>query len=186
MPLRWSFRIGMTNPYQSPRSTLAARQRPDVRSRRFPTQRLVARFVSTMIWITAGLGILYCPSSIAAVVSRGIGAGASDVVATAGYWTMTLASGSFCVSLIFWAVRLWTGRPGAAQVVIRLFLAEVAYLFAVASICLAPEIARSIGPLVGVANGGLMAQFGILLPLWAPLLLLAFRIHEIPEPVQVR
>jgi hypothetical protein len=48
---------------------------------------------------------------------------------------------------------------------------EVIYFFGVGALWLFPAIGMSVGAATGVANGGLMAQFLILFPLWAPVVL---------------
>ena len=48
---------------------------------------------------------------------------------------------------------------------------EVIYFFCIGISWLAPNAGMSIATATGVANGGLMAQFIILFPLWAPLVL---------------
>jgi len=48
-------------------------------------------------------------------------------------------------------------------------LFEVMYFFFIAMLWIHPEFGLSIGAATGVANGGLMFQFLIGFPLWAPL-----------------
>ncbi len=78
-----------------------------------------------------------------------------------------------CVT--FYAVLAWCGvrfvrlRPGAAWPFTVLMIVEVVYFFSVAAFAMrVPDVGMSIAGALGVANGGLMAQFVILFPLWGP------------------
>jgi len=48
---------------------------------------------------------------------------------------------------------------------------EIIYFIAVSASWMAPTLGKSVAAATGVANGGMMFQFGILFPLWAPLVL---------------
>ena len=50
-------------------------------------------------------------------------------------------------------------------------IAEVVYFFSISILWLVPKINMSVAAATGVANGGLMIQFIILLPIWAPIVL---------------
>jgi len=58
------------------------------------------------------------------------------------------------------SVRLLTG----------ILIFEVVYFFSIRALWLIPGGGLSIGAATGVANGGLMAQFVLVFPLWGPLL----------------
>ncbi|MDZ4657294.1 MAG: hypothetical protein SH868_06905 [Bythopirellula sp.] len=75
------------------------------------------------------------------------------------------------IMLIACGIDLVRSRLRWSLLVILVLLFEVGYFFAVGSIWLAPNIGQSVAAATGVANGGLMAQFIIFFPLWAPLLL---------------
>jgi hypothetical protein len=78
----------------------------------------------------------------------------------------------FCyVVLLVCAVDLVRSRLRWSRLVTLILILEVGYFFAVGSLWLEPTIGHSVAAATGVANGGLMAQFIILLPLWGPLLL---------------
>jgi hypothetical protein len=75
------------------------------------------------------------------------------------------------VILLVCGIDLVRSRLRWSRLVSFLMLFEVVYFFAIGSLWLEPTIGLSVGAATGVANGGLMAQFIILLPLWGPLLL---------------
>lgn len=58
-----------------------------------------------------------------------------------------------------------------------MLLFEIVYFFSLGMLWLAPSMGMSVAAATGVANGGLMAQFLILFPLWAPLLAFWARRH---------
>ena len=47
---------------------------------------------------------------------------------------------------------------------------EFIYLFLVSMLWLVPELGKSVAGATGIANGGMMVQFIVFFPLWAPLL----------------
>jgi hypothetical protein len=75
------------------------------------------------------------------------------------------------VVLFLCGVDLVRSRLRGSRLVILVLLFEVGFFLAVASLWREPTIGPSVGAATGVANGGMMAQFMILLPIWAPLLL---------------
>jgi hypothetical protein len=80
-----------------------------------------------------------------------------------------------CVTCFFalaWGgYRLLQRRLTATRLLVGVWLFELVYLFVVAVTWRAPGIGPSIAGATGVANGGLMVQYMILLPLWGPLVL---------------
>jgi len=77
-----------------------------------------------------------------------------------------------CYLLLSWlGIRLLLGRTFRGQVFNGLMIFEVLYFLCLGPLWLTPVIGRSIAASTGVATGGLMAQFLILFPIWAPFLL---------------
>ena len=78
----------------------------------------------------------------------------------------------FCFLVLFvCGIDLARSRLRWSRLVTMILLFEVDYSIAVGVLWLEPSIGRSIAAATGVANGGMMPQFIILLPLWGPLLL---------------
>lgn len=70
--------------------------------------------------------------------------------------------------LTVFGIQFLRGRTAHARAFTGLLIFEVFYFFLIAMLWLVPGIGMSVGAATGVANGGLMAQFVILFPLWAP------------------
>jgi hypothetical protein len=75
------------------------------------------------------------------------------------------------VALVVCGFDLVRCRLRWSGLAIFILLLEVGYFFAVGSLWFEPTIGGSVAAATGVANGGLMAQFVILFPLWGPLTL---------------
>ncbi len=76
---------------------------------------------------------------------------------------------SYCL-LAMIGVQLFRMRVQYIWWLVVLLSVEVIYFFGVGESWLAPRVGVSIGAATGVANGGLMVQFFLLFPLWAPIL----------------
>lgn len=75
------------------------------------------------------------------------------------------------VLLLVLGIDLLRSRLRWSRLLTGLLIFEVVYFFSIALFWLVPSIGMSVGAATGVANGGLMFQFIILFPLWAPLIL---------------
>ena len=75
------------------------------------------------------------------------------------------------VILLVCGIELVRSRLRWSRLATFVLLFEVGYFFAVGTLWLQPTFGKSIAAATGVANGGLMAQFVVLFPLWGPLLL---------------
>jgi hypothetical protein len=74
-----------------------------------------------------------------------------------------------CYVVLLWAgYRLARQRLSASGLLISAWLFEIGYFLAVGVSWHIPGVGESIAGASGVANGGMMAQFFILLPLWGP------------------
>lgn len=60
-------------------------------------------------------------------------------------------------------------RPRVINLFIGVLLFEVIYFFAISAMWMVSAIGMSIGAATGIANGGMMMQFVILFPVWAPI-----------------
>jgi len=90
----------------------------------------------------------------------------------AAFYGMSAVCVACYVGLLTCSVDLIRTRLRWLHFLIGIFIFEVAYFLAVAAFWLQPTIGRSVGAATGVANGGMMAQLGILFPFWAPIALL--------------
>jgi hypothetical protein len=85
------------------------------------------------------------------------------------------------VCILLFLVLLWGGyhlarrRLSVAGVLAVAWLFEIAYIVAIRYTSRFSDIGGSIAGAAGVANGGMMAQFFILLPFWGPLAMLWVR-----------
>lgn len=85
------------------------------------------------------------------------------------YIMSAICMGCYALLTIF-GVQFIRGRAFHVGWFTTLLLFEIVYFFSLGMLWLAPSIGMSIAAATGVANGGLMAQFLIFFPLWAPLL----------------
>ena len=85
----------------------------------------------------------------------------------------------FC--LIGFSIDFIRGNFRTVILFTGVLIIEVVYFFGIGFLWLHPTIGRSIAGASGVANGGLMAQFVILLPVWAPILLWVAKRKQLPK-----
>ena len=123
--------------------------------------------------LSAIFGLYYSGTSLFAA----FGGRFSELVAQrklAGFYPTFYFMSCVCITcyllLLVSSVNLLLGRLRWSRLLTAVVIFEVAYFAAVAALWLSP-FGMSVGAATGVANGGLMAQFVILFPLWAPLLL---------------
>jgi hypothetical protein len=88
------------------------------------------------------------------------------------FYTMSAICVFFYVLLVFFSIQIIRTQKAYIWPLTILLVSEVIYFFALGTLWLHPKWGMSIGAATGVANGGLMIQFVILFPLWAPILLL--------------
>lgn len=148
------------------------------------TQCIVARCVAVAVLVSASLGLLYNLSSMPNILSRDRVVWVTPQYFDVAYWTMSLICIAFYAGLICYALRLWGGLPGSARAITCLLAGEVAYFFGISLLWLMPTIGLGVGAATGVANGGLMVQFLVLLPLWVPAAFLIFRLYESTSPIE--
>ncbi len=87
------------------------------------------------------------------------------------FYTMSGICVACYLILFVCGIDLVRSRLRWVRLVTLILLFEVGYFFAVGSLWLEPTIGRSVGAATGVSNGGMMAQYIILFPMWGPLLL---------------
>jgi hypothetical protein len=138
------------------------------------SRNIPAIVVGVALLLTAGFGLYY--NGLTAI---GMWQHASDPPLrsyderhfVAAYVLMWLVC-TFCyLALMVCGVDLVRSKVRWARTVTLILVFEVVYFFTISLLWVMPSIGTSVAAATGVANGGLMAQFVILLPLWAPLLL---------------
>jgi hypothetical protein len=143
--------------------------------------------VGVVLVIAAGLGLLYNAMTLNAAWAGAFAQLSSDENLPYFYHALGLMS-AFCIlcylTLIVCGIDLVRSRLRWSRLVTLILILEVGYFFAVGSLWLEPTIGHSVAAATGVANGGLMVQFAILLPLWAPLVLWWARSREAARMVE--
>lgn len=130
--------------------------------------------VGASLLLTAGIGLFYNSATLTAALSEAFESLLQEHDLPYFYqaYYIMLGTCTLCyVVLMVCGIDLVRSRLRTSRLVTLILILEVGYFFAVGSLWLAPGIGRSIGAATGVANGGLMVQFIVFLPLWAPLLL---------------
>jgi hypothetical protein len=131
----------------------------------------LATGVGIVTIVCATLGLLYTAHHLAFSVAGGF----ADLVREHGmtwFYPAFYAMSAICVAC--YTVLLWAGyrlarrRMSASRVLIGVWLFEIGYFLGLGLSWHIPDLGMSIAGASGVANGGLMAQFFILLPLWGP------------------
>jgi hypothetical protein len=121
--------------------------------------------------ICAALGLLYNAQGFMVSLTGGF----ADVVREhrmiwfyPAFYTMS----AICIAC--YVVLLWAGycltrqRFSTSGLLISVWLFEIGYFLALGMSWRVPSLGESIAGATGVANGGMMVQFSILLPLWGP------------------
>ena len=86
------------------------------------------------------------------------------------FYTLSAICIVFYVLLGWVGVAFVIGRSGLWSLFVALMVAEVTFFIAVTALWRYSPHAMSIAAASGVSSGGLMAQFIILFPLWAPII----------------
>lgn len=132
----------------------------------------VALAIVGVVAILCGLfGLFYNYSSFSALIVQGKHEFDPEIpYFNAVFFTMSAICVLCYIVLIVCGVQLARKRLAWVWVFIGVQMFEVIYFFSIALLWLvgiaAPRFGSSVAAATGVANGGLMAQFLILLPLW--------------------
>lgn len=127
----------------------------------------VFRLIGTVAILTAAFGLWFSATALIGVFFSGralpdsVGFFAAFSIMTA----VCLACYLFLLMAGFQILRLrleWIRRLG------MLLAFEVAWFFTIGLLWFLPGLGESVAEATGIANGGLMAQFLIGFPLWAP------------------
>jgi hypothetical protein len=136
--------------------------------------RVLVVIVGAIAVLTALCGLYYNSASLSTALCGGF----SDLVGqhevTYFYPAFYVMSGICIVCyllLLVVGVDLLRARLRWSRFLTGVLIFEVVYFFSIGVLWLMPNVGMSVGAATGVANGGLMVQFIILFPLWAPLVL---------------
>jgi hypothetical protein len=158
-------------------SALAASK---ARARR-PRGRGPAIALAIVTLVCALLGVAYNVTTLAHVLGGSGDAAAEAYELThfrAAFYVMSAVCLACYAALVLGGWRLLRGHSNAAVLLVCVWLFEVVYFACVAAAWFLPGIGASIAGATGVANGGLMYQFALFLPVWGPLVALWFRYRQ--------
>ncbi len=116
-------------------------------------------------------GLFYNSSSLISAFSGVFGNKEDQPYFYAAFYSMSVICILFYICLIGFSIDLIRGHFRTIIPFTGVLIVEVIYFFSIGTLWLHPKFGMSIAAATGVANGGLMAQFTILLPLWAPIVL---------------
>ncbi|XZE42740.1 hypothetical protein SH467x_002272 [Pirellulaceae bacterium SH467] len=140
-------------------------------TRRTLAQRYVSYAIAALLIIAAVLGLLYNASSLSAAFSGAFDK-VPDIAALPHFYTAFYLMSAICIVcylfIIVASVGLCLGSATCARLLAILLLFEVFYFFAIGALWTLPIVGPGIGAATGVANGGLMVQFLLLMPIWIP------------------
>ena len=128
---------------------------------------VLLKVVGVLSILTSAFGLIYNEVSIPTLLTN-----RPYDPNTPGFLPAFLIMSAVCIG--FYVVLLVIGiqfvreRLGLIPLFVRLMACEIAYFILTGLLWLAPAVGSSVAAATGVANGGLMAQFIILFPLWAP------------------
>lgn len=136
--------------------------------RKWPRHAL--RFLGVASIILAGCGLWYNLIGLGA----SFGADANTPYFWHAYYTMTAICMACYLSLLFIAIQFIRLKTSWFKAFVCVVVFEVAYFFGIGIISMSvfwssPDLVLSVAAAFGVANGGLMFQFGTLFPIWGPL-----------------
>lgn len=132
------------------------------------------RIVAALGIVGALLGLAYNASTLA--FSRAV-FDATDTASKFGPHVATAfyALSASCVALYLLllasGVQLWRGRLGWWRVLAAVSILEVVLWYAAGAMWRHPEWGKSVASATGISMGGMTAQFLLLFPFWAPVVL---------------
>jgi len=133
---------------------------------------VIATAIGIVALLCAAFGVFYNVNSCTVAMRGGFDSLVAQHELSRFYPAFFIMS-AICVTfyiLLFWCgVQFLRRRSRAVLPFTVLMIVEVVYFFTIALFGLhVPELGISIAAAYGVANGGLMAQFVILFPVWGP------------------
>ncbi len=152
----------------------AFKERPFIRSSRAR----VATALGIVTLVCAFLGLAYNWFSLTFGPSDAVDAVVREYQLT-HFYSAFYAMSAICIAC--YLALLWGGfqvvrrRFPVSSLLTGVWLFEIAYYLVIQLLCRIPGVGPSIGGAMGLANGGLMVQFLLLLPIWGPLVILWLR-----------
>jgi hypothetical protein len=144
------------------------------------TPKIILRVIGVIAVLCAGFGLYYNAATLKVSFSGAFTAGEpqdhSPYFSPAFYIMSAVCIACYAMLTIF-GVQFIRGRAAHSWPFTALLIFEVVYFFCIGVLWSAPGLGMSVAAATGVANGGLMAQFLILFPLWAPPLAFWARSH---------
>jgi hypothetical protein len=134
--------------------------------------------VAILTGLAALLGLAYNGASLASSLAMGFNdpeTMAETPYIAPAYYIMSAVCVVSYVLLIWGSYRMARGSTLAPWLLIGVWLFEIVYFLGVNASWLHPEWGMSIAAATGIANGGMMVQFMILLPIWGPIVVLFLR-----------
>lgn len=128
--------------------------------------------IATLLVVTGLLGLFYNAGSLFAAFSGAFDE-APDVADLPHFYTAFYVMSTICIgcyfAIIAASVGLCLGSATCARLLAMVLLFEVLYFFVISSMWTLPSAGLGIGTATGIANGGLMFQFLLLMPIWIPI-----------------
>jgi hypothetical protein len=137
--------------------------------------RTIALVTAIITIACAVFGVLYNGWSLAADLGGAFTEAARDPEMQhfyGAFYTMSAVSIACYLTLLVGGVQLVRRRRWAPWLLLGVWVFEIVYFFAVGALWRVSAIGPSVAGATGVANGGMMAQFFILLPIWGPVVVL--------------
>lgn len=128
---------------------------------------VLLRITGVVAILVSGLGLAYNVSNLFTDFSS-----FADELELEYFYTAFYSMSAICIAcylaILLCGIQFVRLRTNLRFLFVGVLIFEVLYFFAIAAMWLIPSIGRSVGGATGVANGGLMFQFVVLFPLWAP------------------
>ena len=155
-------------------SSDAEEKSPIHKPRAAKTAKVLVVTIGLVAVLAALFGLYYNSMSL----SSALGGAFADMAAEKGLIFMMPAfyiMSSICIVcyliLLACGLDMIRARVRCFWLMTSVLLFEIAYFFLVSVLWMVPDIGMSVGAATGIANGGLMIQYAILFPLWAPIVL---------------
>jgi hypothetical protein len=133
--------------------------------------RIALRVVGLAVLVCAGLGLLYNSASFYAVAT-----GALDTVQTEkpmpylyqAFYVLSAVCVACYIALAICGIQFLRLSTSLIWLLVGVFIVEAIMWFATGRFWSHPTYGHSVAAATGISQGGLVPQFFILLPLWAP------------------
>ncbi|MGA2053474.1 MAG: hypothetical protein ABSH19_09195 [Opitutales bacterium] len=150
--------------------------------------KVLVRCVGVVGIVAAGFGIFYNFQTLTAV----FGGRSAEIVKKhqlAYFYPAFFIMSAICIAcyvmLLVCGVDLLRLRLRRAGLLTGVMIFEVVYFISIGMLWLMPGFGMSVAAATGIANGGLMVQFVIFFPLWAPMVVWWARTRQQTEVLAV-